>query len=97
MEVTTSCVRDEEKKHDAFVCVYCKQKFSRKLRINDHHIQGCPNGPLDVNGVKIPLLVYSNLQHAQQFKDLKNKLGGITYDLMQKYWKVEKLFNELNP
>jgi len=98
MEVTTSCVRDEKKKHDAFVCVYCKRNFSSKLRINDndHEIQGCPNGPLDVNGIKIPLLVYSNLQYAQQFKDFKNKLGGITYDLMEKYWKVEELFHELN-
>jgi hypothetical protein len=97
VEVTTCHVQDEEKKHDAFVCVYCKRKFSNELHINDHQIQGCPNGPLDANGVKISLLVYSNLQHAQQSKDFKNKLGGITYDLMQKYWKVEELFHELNP
>jgi hypothetical protein len=97
MLVITSCAQDEEEKHDAFVCVYCKLKFSSKLRINDHQIQGCPNAPLDANGVKISLLVYSNLQHAQKFKDFKNKLGGITYDLIQKYWKVEELFHELNP
>jgi hypothetical protein len=64
MYVTTSHARDEEEKYDAFVCVYCKWKFSSKLCINDHQIQGCPNGPLDANGVKISLLVYSNLQHA---------------------------------
>lgn len=56
MEVTTCRGWDEEKKHDAFVCVYCKWKFSSKLHINDHQIQGCPNGPLDANGVKISLL-----------------------------------------
>jgi hypothetical protein len=86
-----------KKRNMMLLFVYCKQKISRKLCINDHQIQGCLNGPLDVNGVKIPLIVYSNLQHAQQFKDLKNKLGGITYDLMQKYWKVEELFHEINP
>ncbi len=31
MEVTTSCVRDEEKKHDAFVCVLQAKNFQKVM------------------------------------------------------------------
>jgi hypothetical protein len=35
------------------------------------------------------LPMYPNLQHAQQFKDLKNKLGGITCDHMHKIGRLK--------
>jgi hypothetical protein len=40
--------------------VYYKRIFSSMLCINDHQIQGYPNGPLDANGVLISLPMWVN-------------------------------------
>ena len=71
LECTRHRSRDHQKTRDNWLCVFCKASFPSKLRLTDHRVAGCPNGPVDSKGDKLELPVYPNLKTAKQGKDLK--------------------------
>jgi hypothetical protein len=71
LECTRNRKRDVQKARDDWLCVYCTQSFTSKLRLTDHRVVGCPCGPVDSACSRWELPVYPNLKTAKQGKDLK--------------------------
>jgi hypothetical protein len=96
LECTRCRFRNGQKARDDWLCVYCRNSFPSKLRLTDHHVGGCPCGPVDPTGQKLELPVYPNLKTAKQGKDLKATLQkgecGLR-DVLQD----ESMWLELNP
>jgi hypothetical protein len=96
VECTRHRSRDNQKAHDDWLCVFCKAYFPSKLRLTDHRVVGCPNGPLDSRGGKLELPVYPNMKTAKQSKDLKLALqrgDGSVWGSLQD----DSIWLELNP
>jgi hypothetical protein len=96
LECTRNRKRDVQKARDDWLCAYCKQSFTSKLRLIDHRVVGCPCGPLDSAGTRWELPVYPNLKTAKQGKDLKLALqrgDGNVWDTLHD----NNIWVELNP
>ena len=96
LECTRHRSRDHQKARDNWLCVFCKAPFPSKLRLTDHRVVGCPNGPVDSKGAKLELPVYPNLKTAKQGKDLKLALqrgDGSVWGSLQD----DSIWLDLNP
>jgi hypothetical protein len=82
-------------------CVYkiinkkCDAKYFSKLRINDHWIQGCPNGPLDANGVSIPLPMWVNAYYGGPKNALKMSIYVYIFGVVVTFTMSFQITNEV--
>jgi hypothetical protein len=69
IELKLDCTRNRSR--DDWLCLYCAEIFSSKLRLTDHRVGGCPRGHIVSKGSRWGLHIYLNLKTAKQGKDLK--------------------------
>jgi hypothetical protein len=70
LDCTRNRSREVHKAMDDWLCLYCAQTFSSKLRLTDHRVGGCSRGHVDSKGSRWGLHIYLNLKTAKQGKDL---------------------------